>query len=99
MNLRDYLAAANIPAFEADLDDEPSMGHVHIRSDKHSWDWFIAEYDPASGRAFGLVNGAYLEYGDIDIDEVMDAAPDARVVEDFVPTPLAEIHRGCGDPY
>jgi len=35
-----------------------------------SWSWFISEFDPATGEAFGIVHGFEKELGYIDLSEL-----------------------------
>ena len=48
--------------YEQDGAEDP-MVYVHYFSCVSGWDWWLAEYDPATGEAFGLVRGFATEWG------------------------------------
>lgn len=49
--------AKTVPSlYEQDGADDPIV-HVHYFSCVNGWDWYLTEYDPRTGEAFGLVRG------------------------------------------
>ena len=62
-----------------------------------SWTWYISSYDPATRMAGGLVDGAYWEYGDISMPELVAfrgrfGLPIERDLH-WSPCPLSELER------
>ena len=49
---------------------DTAIAYVKIFDPCGSWTWFITEYDPKTGEAFGLVNGFESELGYIDLAEL-----------------------------
>jgi hypothetical protein len=45
---------------------------VKIFDPYSQWTWFVTEYDPKSGRAFGYVNGVHPELGYFSIPELSE---------------------------
>lgn len=62
--------AEALPAFyETENEDDP-MVLVHYFSRTGGWDWYLTEYDPATGEAFGLVCGFEEEWGCFSVREM-----------------------------
>lgn len=50
--------AKTVPSlYEQDGADDPIV-HVHYFSCVNGWDWYLTEYDPRTGEAFGLERAA-----------------------------------------
>ena len=49
---------------------EEAIVYVHFFTTWNYWEWFITEYNPETGEAFGLVKGDETEYGYISIKEL-----------------------------
>ena len=47
------------------------MAKVKLFDPTGSWTWYIAEYDPETRQAYGLVSGFEKEYGYIDMAEIV----------------------------
>lgn len=55
--------AKTVPSlYGQDGADDPIV-HVHYFSCVNGWDWYLTEYDPRTGEAFGLVRGFETEWG------------------------------------
>lgn len=55
--------------YEQDGAEDP-MVYVHYFSCVSGWDWWLTEYDPATGEAFGLVRGFATEWGYFSVAEM-----------------------------
>lgn len=55
--------------YETEGEDAP-LARVHYFSCASSWDWYLVEYDPETGDAFGLVRGFEVEYGYFSVREM-----------------------------
>lgn len=55
--------------YEQDGAEDP-MVYVHYFSCVSGWDWWLIEYDPATGEAFGLVRGFAAEWGYFSVAEM-----------------------------
>lgn len=53
---------------------------------KSSWTWYLTEYDPKSGDAFGLVLGMESEWGYFNLNELKSLGAQRLVLEDFPKT-------------
>ena len=62
--------AEGIPALYAQEEAEDPVVYLHLFSCVSGWDWYITEYDPADGEAFGLVRGLETEWGYVYIPEL-----------------------------
>lgn len=73
--------------------DDPIV-HVHYFSCVNGWDWYLTEYDPRTGEAFGLVRGFETEWGYFSVREMerVNREKGFGVVErdeHFEPTPAS----------
>ena len=55
--------------YEQDDVDDPIV-HVHYFSCVTGWDWYLTEFDPRTGEAFGLVRGFETEWGYFSVREM-----------------------------
>ena len=55
--------------YEQDGADDPIV-HVHYFSCVTGWDWYLTEFDPRTGEAFGLVRGFEIEWGYFSVREM-----------------------------
>ena len=55
--------------YEQDGAEDPTV-HVHYFSCVNGWDWYLTEYDPRTGEAFGLVRGFETEWGYFSVREM-----------------------------
>ena len=58
----------NVPA----LGSGSTTAMVKLFNPTGGWTWFIAEYDPETRQAFGLVKGLDTEMGNIDMRELVE---------------------------
>lgn len=49
--------AATVPPLYATEDEGDPIARVKLFSSVSAWTWYVTEYDPATGEAFGLVEG------------------------------------------
>lgn len=90
--------AKTVPSlYEQDGADDPIV-HVHYFSCVNGWDWYLTEYDPRTGEAFGLVEGYDDELGYFSIKEMAELNRQmgfAAVERDehFSPKPLSAVRR------
>ncbi len=63
-------AFAKVPTIDGSRDQEDPICHVKLICQLNGWRWFIIGYDPDTGLAFGLVQGAEIELGDFALREV-----------------------------
>ena len=88
--------AKTIPALYAQEGSEDPVVYLHLFSCYSGWDWYITEYDPADGEAFGLVKGLETEWGYVYIPELegINRAKGLNVIErdeHFSPVPVSEL--------
>ena len=50
--------------------DEPLTAHVKLFTPFSDWTWYVSEFDPVTGNAFGLVDGAESELGLFNVYEL-----------------------------
>ncbi len=62
--------AATIPALGATEECEAPLAAVHLFTPSGGWDWYLTEYDPETGEAFGLVRGIETEWGYFSVSEM-----------------------------
>ena len=55
--------------YEQDGASDP-IAYVHYFSCLSGWDWWLTEYDPVTGEAFGLVRGFETEWGYFSVREM-----------------------------
>ena len=77
--------------------DDPIV-HVHYFSCVNGWDWYLTEFDPRTGEAFGLVEGYDDELGYFSLREMaeLNRSMGFAVVErdeHFSPKPLSAVRR------
>ncbi|MFQ7190091.1 MAG: DUF2958 domain-containing protein [Collinsella sp.] len=90
--------AATVPPLYATEEDGDPVVRVRLFSCVNGWTWYVTEYDPATGEAFGLVEGFANEWGYFSIRE-MEAANRSHglnVVERdllFEPAPVSKVRR------
>lgn len=88
--------AKGLPAlYEQDGADDPTA-YVHYFSCLNGWDWWLTEYDPETGEAFGLVRGAAEEWGYFSIPEMegLNRSKGFGIVErdeHFEPAPVSKV--------
>lgn len=62
-----------------------------------SWTWYITEYNPATGDAFGLVQGDFIELGNFSIHELekIEGPFEMKIERDihWVPQRLSEVRK------
>lgn len=63
--------AATVPPLYATEEEADPVARVKLFSCINGWTWYVTEYDPATGEAFGLVEG----FGVIERDEHFEPAP------------------------
>jgi len=59
------------PIGSQDAKGMEAIAHVKLFTPDSSWTWYLTEYDPKTGEAFGLVDGLEEELGYISIPELM----------------------------
>ena len=87
--------AATIPALGATEECEAPLAAVHLSTPAGGWDWYLTEYDPETGEAFGLVRGIETEWGYFSVSEMegLNRSRGASLVErdlHFAPRPARE---------
>ena len=50
--------------------DEVDFGAVKLFSPIRGWDWYVIEWDAATGLCFGLVHGIAQEFGTFDLNDL-----------------------------
>lgn len=88
--------AATVPPLYATEDEADPMARVKLFS--RAWTWYVTEYDPATGEAFGLVEGFADEWGYFSIREMeaLNRSRGLNVVERdalFEPAPVSRVRR------
>lgn len=78
---------------------EGEADHVaRVKLFSRAWTWYVTEYDPATGEAFGFVEGFADEWGYFDVRdlEALNRAKGYNVVqrdEHFEPAPVSRVRR------
>ena len=90
--------AATVPPLCATEDEADPVARVKLFSCMSGWTWYVTEYDPATGEAFGLVEGFADEWGYFSIREMGAAnrSHGLNVVERdvlFEPAPVSRVRR------
>ncbi len=88
--------AATVPSLYATEEEDDPIARVKLFS--AAWTWYVTEYDPATGEAFGFVRGFADEWGYFDVRdlEALNRAKGYNVVErdeHFEPTPMSRVGR------
>ena len=87
--------AGGLPGlYEQDGASDP-IAYVHYFSCLSGWDWWLTEYDPATGEAFGLVRGFEKEWGYFSVREMerLNREKGFEAIErdeHFAPAPASE---------
>jgi len=64
-------AFKKVPEMKAqDGKGDEAIAHVKLFSPMNGWRWYVTEYDPETGEAFGLVQGHEIELGTFAVREV-----------------------------
>lgn len=72
-NLYTKTAFARVPALYANENKgDEAIAYVKIVCPLNGWRWFVTEYDPETGRAFGLVQGNDIELGYFMVNGTLD---------------------------
>lgn len=90
--------AEMVPPLYATKDEGDPIARVKLFSSVSAWTWYVTEYDPATGEAFGLVEGFADEWGYFSIPEfeALNHAKGFSVIErdeHFEPAPVHEVRR------
>lgn len=90
--------AATVPLLYATEEEKDPIARVKLFSCVSGWTWYVTEYDPATGEAFGLVEGFADEWGYFSIPELeaLNRAKGFGVIErdeHFEPAPVREVRR------
>lgn len=90
--------AATVPPLYATEDDRDPVARVRLFSCVSGWTWYVTEYDPVTGEAFGLVEGFADEWGYFSIREMeeLNRSYGVDVVERdvlFEPAPVSTVRR------
>lgn len=90
--------AEMVPPLYATEDEGDPIARVKLFSSVSAWTWYVTEYDPATGEAFGLVEGFADEWGYFSIPEfeALNRAKGFGVIErdeSFEPAPVREVRR------
>lgn len=85
------------PLYATEDEGDP-IARVKMFSCVSGWTWYVTEYDPATGEAFGLVEGFADEWGYFSIPEfeALNRAKGFGVIErdeSFEPAPVREVRR------
>lgn len=83
------------PLYATEHEDDPV---ARVKLFGRAWTWYVTEYDPATGEAFGLVEGLADEWGYFSIREMeaLNRAKGFGVIErdeHFEPAPVREARR------
>lgn len=86
--------ASVLPAMCATEGERDPIVRVHYFSCASGWDWYLVEYDEATGDAFGLVCGLETEWGCFSVREMeeLNRSHGYNVIErdiHFVPQPAS----------
>lgn len=90
--------AATVPPLYATEEDGDPIARVRLFSRINGWTWYVTESDPATGEAFGLVEGFADEWGYFSIPEMeaVNRSHGLNVVErdeHFEPAPVSKFRR------
>lgn len=90
--------AATVPPLYATEEERDPVARVRLFSRVSGWTWYVTEYDPATGEAFGLVEGFADEWGYFSIPEfeALNRAKGFGVIErdeHFERAPVREVRR------
>lgn len=88
--------AETVPPLYATEDEDDPIARVKLFS--RAWTWYVTEYDPATGEAFGFVGGFSDEWGYFDVRdlEALNRAKGYNVVErdgHFEPALVSRVRR------
>lgn len=76
-----------------------AMAQVKLFTPDSSWTWYISEYNPDTGEAFGLVDGHEEELGYFSIPELMDVRGNMGLPVErdrhWRPRPLRECYKSA----
>ena len=100
--MTEELAKGLPPLYATEGEGDP-VALVHYFSCLSGWDWWLTEYDPATGEAFGLVRGLEAEWGYFSVREMeeLNRSHGLNVIERdelFEPTRASALEgrrRGC----
>lgn len=67
--MTEELAEGLPPLYATEGEGDP-VALVHYFSRASGWDWWLTEYDPENGEAFGLVRGFETEWGYFSLREM-----------------------------
>ena len=62
--------AETVPPLYATEGEADPVVRVHLFSRLMGWDWYLTEYDPETGEAFGYVRGFAGEWGYVSVPEL-----------------------------
>lgn len=62
--------AATVPRLYATESEAEPLARVKLFSCLNGWTWYVTEYDPVTGDAFGLVQGFETEWGYFSVREM-----------------------------
>lgn len=90
--------AATVPPLYATENEADPIARVKLFSSVSGRTWYVTEYDPATGEAFGFVQGFADEWGYFSISEMeaLNRSRSFNVVErdeHFEPTPVSKAGR------
>lgn len=93
--MTEELAMSLPPLYSTEEVADP-VALVHYFSCASGWDWWLTEYDPETGEAFGLVRGFAEEWGYFSLREMegLNRSRGLNVVErdeHFEPTPASAL--------
>ncbi len=60
------------PLYSQEFAGDKAIARVKFFSLTSGWRWYITEYDPETGTAFGLVQGHEIELGHISVTELQE---------------------------
>lgn len=78
---------------------EQAIAYIKFFHPASNWTWYMTELDPATGDAFGLVDGHEAEYGYFNLNEMREViVRGLRIEKDlhWTPKTLAEIRKDIG---
>ena len=95
--------AEGLPPLYATEGEGDLVALVHYFSCLNGWDWYLTEYDPETGEAFGFVRGFETEWGYFSLREMeeLNHSRGLNVVErdeHFEPTRVSALEgrrQGC----
>lgn len=65
---------------------EKTVHAVYIIPLRSNWSWYLVEYDPETKTGFGLVAGAYVEWGYFSIEELESLGAERLILIDLPKT-------------